>query len=77
MKQLLVCTPKRLPKELLIPAAQTAVKINPLNHPPLHRLTRVPARFPAHSGTYSGSNNQILGNPGGTADCGIHGQPSG
>ncbi|MGD0200493.1 MAG: M12 family metallopeptidase [Bryobacteraceae bacterium] len=41
MKQILVCTPKRLPLELLVSAARTAVDINPLNHPPLHRLTRV------------------------------------
>jgi hypothetical protein len=41
VKRILVCTPKRLPEELLVPAARTAVEINPLNHPPLHRLTRV------------------------------------
>jgi hypothetical protein len=41
MKQTLVCTPKRLPEEMLVAAARTAVEINPLNHPPLHRLTRV------------------------------------
>jgi hypothetical protein len=41
LKQIIVCTPKRLPRELLIPAARTAVDINPINHPPLHRLTRV------------------------------------
>jgi hypothetical protein len=41
VKQILVCTPKRLPLELLVPAARTAVEINPLNHPPLYRLTRV------------------------------------
>ncbi len=45
MKQILVCTPKRLPEELLVAAARTAVDINPLNHPPLHRLTRVLAEF--------------------------------
>src|SRR4051794_5538347 len=41
MEQILVCTPKRLPVELLVRAARTAVEINPLNHPPLYRLTRV------------------------------------
>ena len=41
MKQILVCTPKRLPQELLVSAAHTAVDINPLNHPPMHRLTRL------------------------------------
>lgn len=47
MKQILVCTPKRLPQELLVAAARTAVEINPLNHPPLHRLTRVLRDFKA------------------------------
>ena len=41
MKQLLVCTPKRLPQDLLVSAARTAVDINPMNHPPMHRLTRL------------------------------------
>ena len=45
MKPILVCTPKRLPQDLLVPAAQTAVDINPLNHPPLHRLTRLMPDF--------------------------------
>jgi len=34
----LVCVPKRLSPDLLVPAAQTAVEINPLNHAPVHRL---------------------------------------
>jgi hypothetical protein len=45
MEQILVCTPKRLPIELLVRAARTAVEINPLNHPPLYRLTRVLPEF--------------------------------
>lgn len=45
MTPLIVCTPKRLPAELLVPAARTAVNINPLNHPPIHRLTRVMPGF--------------------------------
>jgi hypothetical protein len=44
---MLVCTPKRLPLELLVPAARTAVEVNPVNHPPLHRLTRVLRDFRA------------------------------
>jgi hypothetical protein len=47
VKQILVCTPKRLPQELLVQAARTAVEINPLNHPPLYRLTRVLRDFKA------------------------------
>lgn len=38
---LLTCTPKRLPRELWIPAAAIATDINPNNHAPLERLTRV------------------------------------
>jgi hypothetical protein len=45
MEQILVCTPRRLPVELLVRAARTAVEINPLNHPPLYRLTRVLPEF--------------------------------
>jgi Astacin (Peptidase family M12A) len=45
MEQIFVCTPKRLPMELLVRAARTAVEINPLNHPPLYRLTRVLPEF--------------------------------
>ena len=45
MKQIIVCTPKRLPAELLVAAARTAVDIDPVNHPPLHRLTRVMRDF--------------------------------
>src|SRR6266849_926478 len=47
MKQRLVCTPKRLPLETMVAAAETAVKINPLNHTPLQRLTRVVPEFVA------------------------------
>ncbi|MFL5309072.1 MAG: M12 family metallopeptidase [Myxococcales bacterium] len=38
---LIVCTPRRLSADMLVAAARTAVDINPLNHPPMHRLTRV------------------------------------
>ena len=41
MKNVLVCTPKRLPIQSLIPAAETALRINPLNHAPVYRLTRL------------------------------------
>jgi astacin (peptidase family M12A) len=34
----LTCTPKQLPRELLEAAAETAVRINPVNHPRLDRL---------------------------------------
>ena len=44
-KEMLVCTPRRLPKDQLIAAAETAVAINPVNHPPLQRLMRVMPEF--------------------------------
>jgi Astacin (Peptidase family M12A) len=47
MKAPMVCSPKRLPLETLVAAAKTAVKINPLNHTPLHRLTRLVPEFTA------------------------------
>src|SRR6266850_1262389 len=46
-QQLMVCTPKRLPLEMIVAAASTAVTINPLNHTPLHRLARVVPDFVA------------------------------
>jgi hypothetical protein len=45
MPEGLTCTPKRLPRELWISAAKTAVDINPVNHPPLHRLLSVMPSF--------------------------------
>ena len=45
MEMKLACTPKRLPEDLLIAAAKTAVSLNPVNHPPLHRLTRIVPGF--------------------------------
>jgi hypothetical protein len=47
MKIVITCTPKRLPDEKLIEAAQTAVRINPYNHPRLARLaSQVPGFQP-------------------------------
>jgi hypothetical protein len=45
MYPILVCTPKRLPLDTVVAAARTATKINPLNHPPIQRLTRVMRDF--------------------------------
>ena len=47
MKISLVCTPKRLPVDKLVAAAKTATEINPLNHAPIERLTRVVPGFVA------------------------------
>ena len=41
----IVCSPKSLPRETWVEAARTATGINPLNHPPLERLTRTLAGF--------------------------------
>ncbi len=38
MAEPLTCTPKSLPRDLWIRAAETATKINPVNHPRLDRL---------------------------------------
>src|SRR5690242_13374283 len=47
MGEAIVCTPKSLPKSKLIEAANTATKINPLNHAPVHRLANVMRGFVA------------------------------
>jgi len=36
----IVCTPKGLPRDQWVEAARAATKINPLNHPPIERLSR-------------------------------------
>jgi Astacin (Peptidase family M12A) len=45
MPTVLTCTPKRLPRDLWISAAKTAVEINPVNHPPLQHLLSVMPSF--------------------------------
>jgi len=45
MSDLIVCSPRRLPKEKLVAAAQKAVEINPLNHAPIERLAMVMPGF--------------------------------
>jgi hypothetical protein len=47
MRELIVCTPKLLPREKWVAAAQVAADINPVNHPPVERLTRVLSNFTA------------------------------
>jgi len=41
----IVCLPRRLPQDKLVDAARTATEINPVNHPPLERLTRIEHDF--------------------------------
>ncbi|WP_321475790.1 M12 family metallopeptidase [uncultured Paludibaculum sp.] len=45
MKNVIVCSPKSLPREQLFAAAKTAVAINPLNHAPLARLASLMPSF--------------------------------
>ena len=45
MKEVIVCQPKQLPRRLWEGAAATATAINPVNHPPIDRLTRVMPGF--------------------------------
>ncbi len=40
MSDLITCTPKSLPSDLIVPAAQRAVQINPANQPPPGRIPR-------------------------------------
>jgi astacin (peptidase family M12A) len=41
MKPILVCSPRRLPAEEFVKAAETAIKVNPLNRAPIERLRGV------------------------------------
>jgi Astacin (Peptidase family M12A) len=43
----IVCTPKRLPQRLLLKAAREAVRINPVNHPPVARMAGLMRGFRA------------------------------
>lgn len=45
MSDLITCSPRRLPKDKLIAAAQKAVEINPLNHAPVERLASLMPGF--------------------------------
>lgn len=45
MSELIVCKPKRLPLDQLVSAARNATEINPMNHPPIERLTRIMPEF--------------------------------
>ena len=47
MAGIITCTPKSLPRNLWIAAAQRAVEINPLNHAPVERLATVIPGFKA------------------------------
>ena len=47
MKIAMVCIPKRLPLEKIVAAAKTATNMNPFNHAPVERLTRVMPGFTA------------------------------
>jgi hypothetical protein len=40
MYPIIVCTPRQLPGHLVVPAAQTAARVNPRNHPPGHAIAR-------------------------------------
>jgi Astacin (Peptidase family M12A) len=40
MYPILVCTPRQLPDDLLVPAAQTAARLNPVNHPTPQAIAR-------------------------------------
>jgi Astacin (Peptidase family M12A) len=45
MSDPIVCSPKRLPRDLWISAASVASEINPMNHPPINRLMMVAKGF--------------------------------
>lgn len=40
MAEIITCTPKRLPEEMLVPAAEHAIDVNRANRPPVERIMR-------------------------------------
>lgn len=45
MNEMKVCVPKALPRDRWVSAAQTATRINPVNHAPLQQLSAVVPKF--------------------------------
>src|SRR5262245_55331791 len=45
MGEQMLCKPKRLPRDRWVRAAALAREVNPLNHPPVERLTRILPEF--------------------------------
>lgn len=45
MPEIITCSPKFLPRDQWVAAAETAVRINPLNHAPVERLAAVISGF--------------------------------
>jgi Astacin (Peptidase family M12A) len=60
----IVCLPKRLPQNLWVAAAQTASKINPLNHPPINRLMLVEKGFTPTKQSIAVMTTKYWGNKG-------------
>lgn len=49
----ITCTPKSLPREQWVPAAEKATEVNPMNHPPVERLTKIMKDFTPDKGFVS------------------------
>ena len=63
-QEIKVCSPKSLPPEKVVHAAQRAVEINPVNHPRLEHLTRVLPGFVATKERIAVVTTKYWGNQG-------------
>jgi hypothetical protein len=64
MDNIIVCSPKALPKERLIESAKRAVDINPLNHAPAERLAGLIRGFAPTAEHIAVLTTKYWGNPG-------------
>lgn len=76
MNEPITCTPKRLPRNLWVPAAQAASGINPLNHPPINRLMMVHKGFSPTPMSIAVMTKKFWGNKGVKLTVGFLDNPS-
>ncbi|HEY3038332.1 MAG TPA: M12 family metallopeptidase [Pyrinomonadaceae bacterium] len=76
MSELITCTPKRLPRDLWVPAAKAASEINPLNHPPINRLMLVHKGFSPTPMSIAVMTKKFWGNKGVKLTVGFLDNPS-
>lgn len=76
MSEPITCTPKRLPRDLWVPAAKAASEINPLNHPPINRLMLVHKGFSPTPMSIAVMTKKFWGNKGVKLTVGFLDNPS-
>jgi hypothetical protein len=76
MSEPITCTPKRLPRDLWVPAAKAASEINPLNHPSINRLMLVHKGFSPTPMSIAVMTKKFWGNKGVKLTVGFLDNPS-